>query len=84
MSQLHIEPQVKKQALLLSKEIQAILANPDSKLIGKFIALYDGKIVTGDTHEECFNNAVKKFGNSAFALAEVTLQKPVVSSLIKV
>jgi len=76
------ELEIKKQSTLLAKEIENILYK-SSVLIGKFIAYFNGNIVIGDSHEECFTKAEKKFGKASFAISEITSKKLLVSSLVK-
>ena len=82
MSNSTLETQVKKQSILLSKEVNKLIET-SSALVGKYVAYFNGDTTTADTHAECFEQAVKKFGNNGFALAEVSPQKAVLSALVK-
>lgn len=83
MSYKAIEAQVKKQSALLAKAVQRLSAS-SPHLIGKFMAYFEGNTVVGNTHEQCFCEAEKKFGNNGFAIAEIAPKKHLlVSALIK-
>lgn len=82
MSHSTLESQVKKESGLLAKQVSSILSE-SSLMEGKFVALFEGTSVTGDTHLECFKKAEKQFGTKGFAIAEITSKKPVVSALVK-
>lgn len=82
MSNSTLESQVKKQAALLANEVENILSK-SSIMLGQFVAFFNGVIVTGNSHAECFKKAEEKFGDNGFAISEITAQKPVLSSLIK-
>jgi hypothetical protein len=80
-SSKNIEGEVKKQSALLEKEKPSIAS---SLLEGKFIAFYNGETIVGNTHQECFDKALEKFGHKAFVIDELSDKKLLVSALIRI
>ena len=74
-----LEAEVQKQSEILTKKIPSLLES----LKGKFVAYFDGDMIVADTHEDCFKQAEKKYGNNPFVIDEVTSLQPMVSSLVK-
>jgi hypothetical protein len=74
-----LESAVKKQALLLEKEMPNLL----KQHAGKFVAFFNGATIVQDNHEACFKQAEKAFGKDGFVINEITNQPLFVSSLVK-
>ena len=75
-----LEETVKKQSKLLAEKMPFLLEVAK----GKFVAFFNGDLILEDSHAECFEKAVKKFGpNSGFVIDEVTSRVAMVSALVK-
>ena len=79
MSIKQLETEVQKQSKLLAAELPSLM----EKFKGKFVAYFNGDMQVADTHEDCFNLAAKKYGDSGFVIDQISSQKLVLSGLIK-
>ena len=76
----NIDGTVKKQALLLEKEMPELV----KEHLGKFVAFFNGAVLIKESHEACYLAAEKAFGRDrGFVVNEITLRPRLVSSLIK-
>ena len=80
MSIKQLEGMVKKQSALLEEKMPSLL----TAHIGKYVAFFDGIIIPGDSHKQCFDKAEKEFGPSkGFVVEKVSAQVALVSALVK-
>lgn len=80
MSTKQLEEMVKKQSALLEAQMPSFLKS----FTGKYVAFFDGTIIPGDSHKECYEKASEQFGkNKGFVVEKVSSQVALVSALVK-